>query len=138
MSQDFAPNAPRNNVQVVDTETGFLTGAGLELISQLWRQVAAGFTVTACQATGADAVTLTPIMHEEGGSALTDYMPFAFELPTSLAGPMTLRVGENAFYKAYTDFGQVQATTPNFVAGDFLVAYFVSSLDTGAGGWVLK
>ena len=138
MSQEFAPNAPRNNIQIVDTETGFLTGAGLALFQQYWRQIAAGFTVTACDATGTNAVTLTPIMHEEGGSALADHMPFAFELPASLSDVMTIKVGENAFYKAYTSLGRAQATTGDFLAGDVLLALFVQSLDGGAGGFACK
>ena len=138
MSQDFAPNAPRNNVQIIDTKTGFLTGAGLELFTHIWRQVAAGFTVTPCQATGTNAVVLTPIMHEEGGSALADYMPFSFELPATLSGLMTIKVADNIAYKAYTSLGRAQATTGDFTAGDFLVAYFVQSLDSAVGGFVCK
>lgn len=138
MSQDFAPNAPRNNVQFVDLRTGFLTAAGHELLQQIWRQVAAGFTLTPCTAEGTNDITLTPILHAEGGRTVADYMPFAFEMPSDLSGDMQLRIVSGDYRKAYTDFGQTQATTGNFLTGDFLIAFFVQSLDSAVGGYVLK
>ena len=65
-------------------------------------------------------------------------MPFSFELPVTLSGLMTIKVADNIAYKAYTSLGRAQATTGDFTAGDFLVAFFVQSLDGAVGGWVCK
>ena len=138
MSQEFAPNSPRNNIQFVDLRTGYLTAAGHELLQQFWRQVAAGYTITPCTATGGNAVVLTPTLHQEGGTGLSDYMAFAFELPATLSDVMTIELADHPARKAYTSLGQAQATTGDGTAGDFLVAFYVSSLDTGAGGFVCK
>lgn len=138
MSQEFPPNTPRNNIQFIDLRTGYLSAAGHELLQQYWRQVAAGFTVTPCTATGTNAVILTPTLHQEGGTGLTDYMGFAFELPATLSDVMTITLASHPVRKAYTSLGRAQATTGDGEAGDFFIAWFVQSLDSGAGGFCLK
>lgn len=138
MAQDFAPEAPRNNVPFVDPQSGLLTPAALDMLQQLWRQVVAGFVIVPCRATGKNTITLSPLLHQEGKSSYGNHMAFSFAAAQTSDGNVTLGVGSLGALKAYKTNGAAQATTGDVVAGSLYVAMYLSSLDSGAGGFVLK
>lgn len=139
MAQGKAPNRVQRNVGFVDPRSGLLTEAAFHHLDQMWRQVAAGYVVVPCTATGKNAVTIVPTLHKEGAATLANYMPFAFVAEQTSDGSMTMRMtADGSFFKAYKDSGATQAGSGDAVAGSLYVAYWNSALDAGAGGWVLK
>ena len=137
MALDRAPNPPREGVTFTD-RNGLLTPAGLELLNQMWRQIAAGYVIVPCQASGTNAITLTPILHQEGAKTLANHMTFSFEAVATSSGLITMRVGALTFLKAYTGNGATQATTGDVVDNRLYHASYLSTLDGGAGGFSLK
>lgn len=139
MARNSAPNPPRQGVPIIDPETGFFTEAGLTLFQQLWRQVVAGFVIVPCQASGTNAITLTPYLHQEGGQNYGFGMAWAFEAAATSTGDVTMAVEPyGAFLKAYKTDGAAQATTGDVVSGSLYLAIYNDSLDSSAGGFVLK
>lgn len=137
MALDHAPNPPREGVQLVN-QAGSLTKEGLDFLTQMWRQIAAGYGIVPCEALGTNAITLTPILHQEGAKTLADHMCFSFEAAATSSGLVTIRLGTLGFLKAYKTLGSAQATTGDVVDGLLYHASYLSTLDTGVGGWVLK
>ena len=138
MAQDKAPNRLRRDEPLVDPRTGLLTTVGFSVIDQLWRQVAAGFVTVPCTATGTNAIVLTPTLHKEGGLVLGNHMGFSFEAVATSSGLVTVKLADQIALKAYITNGATQANTGDVVDGSLYLALYLSTLDGGAGGFVIK
>lgn len=137
MPSGKSPNRPVRTSPFVD-RTGNLTEIGFQTLDQIWQQVAAGFVVTSCNATGKNAITLTPRLHREGSKALANYMPFAFVAEDTSDAAVTAQIGNSGLLKVYKDAGAAQAGSGDVVSGSLYIVLFNDALDGGAGGWVLK
>lgn len=90
-----------------------------------------------CTAAGVNAITLTPATNALSPTGYQNYQMFAFVAGSNSSGPVTLQVGSNPALPLYVAGGIVQATTGNIVSGaPYLVAY-VSSVNSGNGGFVI-
>lgn len=142
MAQAESPDVPRSDIQLVDPRTGRLTNGGALFLDQMWRQIAAGFVVVPCRSvtTGTDdeIITLTPTMHKEGGRIYADHEVYAAVADKTVDGLVTARVGSLAFLKVYKDGGATQANVGDILVGRLYLYIYVSALDAGAGGLVLK
>ena len=142
MTQNEAPNQPQQKYQFIDLDTGFLTSYGLQVLEQMWRQVAANFGTVPADATNVgNLYTLTPILQSEGGRTYGDYMSWSFMAPFTSTGDVTANVvGDETLdtIKVFKDNGATQATTGDIVINALYIFYYNSALDGGAGGFVVK
>ena len=138
MADDKAPNPPLPELGFVDPKAGGrMTPLGYQMMNQLWRQIAAGFPVVPCVATGTDAITINPRLHREGARTLADHMTFSFEAVATSTGAVTIQLGSLTALKAYIDNGATQANAGDLVDGSLYLVSYLSTLDSGAGGFVI-
>lgn len=138
MALDKAPTSPQRNFGFVD-DKGNLTEYGFQVLQQTWRQVAAGYVIVPCTAAGQNDIVLTPALHKEGMATLTDHQSFSFEAVATSSGSVTVRLAnDSTARKGYKANGATQAGSGDVVDGSLYLAMFLSSLDGGAGGFVLK
>lgn len=136
MAQSTAPNSPRLSGPFVDRD-GRLSRDGLAIMESMWRQVAAGYVVVPCEASGTNAITLTPIMHDEGGATYADHMVFAAVAAATSTGAVTAAVGDLDALKVYKEAGATQAGSGDVVAASLYFFAYNAALDAAAGGLVL-
>jgi hypothetical protein len=137
VARDLAPSEPNEFIQLVDPRTGRLTPDGIDLLTETWRQIVAGFAVVPCTASGTNAITLSPKLHQEGKETYGDAMAFAFEAANTSTGSVTIQLGELTAVNAYLTNGSVQAGSGDVVDGRIYLAIYWSSLNSGNGGFVL-
>ena len=134
-------NRARLELPFVD-DHGHLTPHGFHVMDQLWRQVAPGFTVVPCTATGTNIITLTTNLTSEGAAQYINYMVFAAVAANTSTGAVTGLVtdGTNplATIKVYKAPGTVQANNGDIVKGGLYLFTYNSALDSAAGGLVAK
>lgn len=136
MALAVAPDSPRL-VAEFTARDGRLSPGGMSFLEQMWRQVVAGFVVVPCEASGTNALTLTPILHQEGGATYADGMLFSFVAVATSTGAVTAVLGDLPSVKVYKDGGATQAGSGDVVASDLHLAAYVAALDSGNGGLVL-
>jgi hypothetical protein len=99
----------------------------------------AGFTVIPCAATGQNLILLEPFADAPVVTAYTDLSPiFTFSAPETSTGNVTMNVanlGEHVCYKAN---GTALVQTGDIIGGMVYQALFLTSLNGGAGGFVLS
>ena len=136
MAQETAPAAPRLIGTFVDQD-GRLTRDGMVVLEQMWRQVVAGFVIVPCQASGTNAITLTPTMHEEGGRSYADHMAFAAPAVNTSTDVVTAAVADLPELKVYKNGGADRAGSGDVVASSLYLFVYYAELDGGNGGLVL-
>lgn len=142
MTQNKAPNQPNAILPFVE-KGGILTRAGLEVLNQMWKQVAGGFHLVPCTASGTNVITLVPTISDEGGNLYVDHLTFVMTAAATSTGPVTAlvstdRYGALAELKVYKTGGSVQADTGDIVLGNLYFLIYSAALDSGAGGFVAK
>lgn len=92
-----------------------------------------------CAATGQNAVVLTPSANTPTISAYTNYAPvFGWTQAQTSTGAVTIQVaGGLAALNAYKNNGATAVGTSDLVAGSAYRAFFVQTLNSGAGGFVV-
>ncbi len=129
-------------VQFVDPKTGVLSEHGNQLLSAWYNFIVGMNRVTPCNAAGTNVITLTPLDAAPLIEKYTDFEIYGFTAANTSTGAVTATVvpkkGTLATLKVYKTDGAAQATTNDIVAGSFYWLVYVDSLDTGAGGFVLK
>jgi len=129
-------------VQFVDPKTGVLSEHGNQLLSAWYNFIVGMNRITPCNATGTNVITLTPLDAAPLIEKYTDFEIYGFTAANTSTGTVTATVvpkkGTLATLKVYKTDGAAQATTNDIVAGSFYWLVYVDSLDTGAGGFVLK
>lgn len=137
MALDRAPANPRMPGAFVNRD-GTLSRDGLSVLDETWRQVVAGFVTVPCQAsTSSNAITLTPVLHREGGATYADHMVFAFVADATTSGAVTAGIGTLAKKKVYRNGGATQAGSGDIIANRTYLVVYNAALDTAAGGLVL-
>jgi len=135
---------PRTNAVTafIDLVTGQLTRHGTQLLTAMREHVVGSNRITPCSATGTNVITLTPNDDAPLIEKYVDYECFAFVAANTSTGSVTMTVvprkGTLSTLKAFKSNGSTQAAAGDVVAGSFYLAFFVDSLDSGSGGFVLK
>jgi len=135
---------PHANVgrPMVDTETGQLTRHGTQVLSAYREHVVGSNRITPCSASGTNVISLTPNDSAPVIEKYVDYEFFPFVAANNSTGAVTMtvvpRTGALATLKAYKTNGSAQAGAGDITAGLLYIAVYVDSLDSGAGGFVLK
>jgi hypothetical protein len=122
-------------------ENGNLTAHGLQLLTA-YREFIVGMSrIIPCSASGTNVITLTPNTASPLLEKYLDFDVFPFVAAANSTGAVTMTVvprkGTLATLKAYITNGSAQANTGDLTAGLFYQAWFVDSLDSGAGGFVI-
>lgn len=129
-------------VPIVDPQTGNLTSHGQQLFNSWYNFIVGMNRIIPCSASGKNLITLTPNDASPIIGKYTDYEAFPFVADQTSDGSVTLTVvprkGALGTLKAYKTNGSAQAGSGDVTAGLLYVAYYVDSLDSGAGGFVLK
>jgi hypothetical protein len=91
-----------------------------------------------CTATGQNAVTLTLAANAPTITAYTDLAPcFLWVQAQTTTGAVTIKVSGLGFLNAYRNNGQTAIGSGDLVAGFAYQAFPLSTLNGGAGGWVV-
>ena len=141
MALNRSPGVIRATEQLID-ESGKPTRDAFLSITEIWRQIVAGFVIVPCAASGTNDITLTPILHKEGAATYGDYMTFAAAAAQNSTGAVTahLESVDRALptLKVYVNGGAAQANAGDIVVGSLYLFIYNSALDGGAGGFVIK
>ena len=143
MAQDHSPNRPQYNLPFVDPHTGLMSRPGMNVVDQMWKQVAAGFVTVPVMIAGTNVLTMTPRLHAEGGVSYGDGMAWCGTAANTSTGSVTAVVntaqyGNLATVKVFKSPGSVQAGAGDIVQFGVYLFVYNSALDSGAGGFVLK
>lgn len=90
-----------------------------------------------CSSAGVNAITLTPLSNAYSPTGYQNYQRFAFVAGSNSSGNVTVQVGSNTALPLYVAGGVVQATTGNIVAGAPYDIMYVSTVNSGTGGFVI-
>ena len=93
-----------------------------------------------CTAVGQNAVTLTAAVNTPTITAYTNLSPVFMWVQaqtTSGGGPWTIALSGLGAITAYRNNGQTAIGSGDLVAGSAYQAFYVSTLNSGAGGWVV-
>lgn len=127
---------------IVDPKTGLSTPYFLQLMQQLRADMLGAGRIIPCSATGTNILTLTPnpVSPLIQGYRFGDCFPFIAENNSTgaMTGTVVPAVGSLSTLKLYKTNGAAQAGAGDVVAGLLYVAWFVDSLDSANGGFVLK
>ena len=132
---------PVGALRFVD-ENGMLTNHALQVLSR-WHEFMVGMNrVVPCNASGTNIITLAPLDSGPLLEKYVDFEMFGFVAANTSTGTVTATVtprnGTLSTLKVYKTDGAAQATTNDIVAGSFYWLVYVDSLDSAAGGFVLK
>lgn len=135
---------PRANLgrAIVDLVTGAFTQHGAHVLTSMREHIVGSNRITPCTASGTNVVTLTPNDSAPLIEKYVDYEFFPFVAANNSTGAVTMtvvpRTGTLATLKAYKTNGSAQAGAGDITAGLLYIAVYVDSLDSAAGGFVLK
>lgn len=133
---------PNSVFPFVDVKTGLLSEHGNQLLSAWYNFIVGMNRVTPCNASGTNVITLAPLTASPLIEKYTDFEIYGFTAAATSTGTVTATVtpksGTLATLKVYKTDGAAQATTGDIVSGSFYWLVYVDSLDSGAGGFVLK
>ena len=140
MAQNKAPAAFDNFGAFVDAQRFSLTDQALNRLNDLWRQVVAGFVVVPCVVTQTtpNTLQLIPLLNSEGGNSYGNGMGFWGKAIVTTTGAATGFVGKQPTVNLYKSPGLVQIGAGDIVAGGLYFFMYESSLNSNAGGFVVK
>ncbi len=91
-----------------------------------------------CTATGSNAVLLTPAANTPSIALYTPLTPkFVWTQATTSTGSVTITIAGLAALNAYRNNGQTGVGSGDLVAGSAYTAFYVPSLNSGVGGFVV-
>lgn len=133
---------PRTRVPVVDKD-GVLLAATQQMLQGYFKLINGLTPTVPCTATNVSNVyTLTPFSISPQFTGYMDYWSFAFVSPFTSTGLVTATIkpdtGALPTLKVFKTNGSAQATTGDITINLFYILYFVDTLDSGTGGFVLK
>lgn len=144
MTQDVSPDRPLEQFKFINTETGRLTNYGLQILEQMWRQVACNFGPVPCDCENVgNLYTLTPRLNAEGARTYADGLGFWMNSPFTSTGDVTAKVVSSqgaalATLKVFKSDGAAQATTGDIIINCSYIFYYSAIADVGAGGFIMK
>lgn len=143
MPQTVAPSQPKEAFKFINLDTGRLTPYGVQTLEQIWNQIAAGPGIVSCEAvTTGNVIALRARMHKEGARSYGQHFAWAFTADVTTSAAVTAFVTDGtdplATIKVYKDHGATQAGNGDIIAANTYLLIYDGSLDTNAGGLVLK
>lgn len=108
----------------------------LSLFDTLTAQIAKQVIIS-CTMTGTNAITLAGTTNAPTIAAYSDYVQFSGFPANTTSGVVTARFGSLAFLKVYLNDGSTQASTNDITANYPIGLMYLSTLDTGNGGFYL-
>lgn len=133
---------PDFSVPLVDTKTGNFTINGYQLIAGLVNFVTASNRIIPCNASGTNVITLTMLTTSPLIKQYADFDTFRIVAANTTTGLVTALVvtpqGNLGTINVYKTNGSAQATTGDITAGLLYDFTFVDSLNSGAGGFVVR
>lgn len=132
---------PNGALRFVD-ENGMLTSAALQMLAQ-WREFMVGTNrIIPTNCSGTNTLTLTPLDSGPLIEKYVDFEVFGFTAAATSTGDISATVvprkGTLDTLKVYKAAGATRATTGDLVSGSFYWLVYIDSLDSAAGGFVLK
>ena len=134
---------PPNTSLPLTSQQGVLTTTGLQMLQQI-QQAIKGLTPTvSCNCSNVSNVyTLTPLNIAPNVSNYYSYWGFAFVASATSTGLITATIVPNTgtlpTLPVYKTNGSAQATTNDITINLFYLLYYVDSLNSGNGGFVIK
>ena len=143
MAQNVAPSQPKEAFKWINLDTGRPTPYGVQMIEQIWNQIAAGPGIISCNAvTTGNVIALTPRLHKEGARTYGQHFIWAFTADATTSAAVTAFVTDGttplATIKVYITDGATQAGLNDIIIGRTYLLVYDSALDAGAGGLILK
>ena len=143
MAQNVAPSQPKEAFKWINLDTGRPTPYGVQMIEQIWNQIAAGPGIISCNAvTTGNVIALTPRLHKEGARTYGQHFIWAFTADATTSAAVTAFVTDGttplATIKVYITDGATQAGLNDITAARTYLLIYDAALDSNAGGFVLK
>jgi hypothetical protein len=141
------PSAANRAVNIVDPETGNLTSNGINVLSDMLNYYIGSSRVIPCEETGTNILALTQLSISPLIKQYNDYDIYQFVAAATSTGLVTANVtlvsgavvqGTLATLKVFKSNGATQATVGDVVLGSQYELTYVDSLNSGAGGFVLR
>lgn len=134
---------PNGQIPLINPQTGAPSSTGIAFLQQIQSMINGLSPTVTCNATFATNVyTLTPIVPAPAVPSYLDYWAFAFVAPATSTGLIMATVvpatGTLSTLQVYKNNGATQATSGDIVINMFYLLYYVDSLNSGDGGFVLK
>ena len=135
--------SPTGSVQFVNPQTGVLTGVGLIALQQMHDFVVNMSRLIPCNAsTTSNVITLTMLSVQPAVAKYVDFDTYGFIADATSTGNLTAKVVTSsatlATLNVYKTNGSAQAGSSDVTSGLQYWATFVDSLNSGAGGFVLR
>ncbi len=133
---------PNPTSPFTDPDSGALTEHGMQLMAAWHARMVGTSRLIPCTASGKNLISLTPLTPSPTIEKYDAFDTFQFVGATTSDGSITATVvpkkGTLATIKVYKTNGSAQAGSGDVVAGSFYTATYVDTLDSAAGGLVLK
>jgi hypothetical protein len=133
---------PSMGIQFIDPKTGNLTQNGVQTLQALVGFVNVMNRIIPCNATGTNVITLTMLVTSPQVQQYNDFDTFRAVAANTTTGLVTALVatpsGNLGTINVYKNNGAAQATTGDITAGLLYDFTFCDSLNSGAGGLVLR
>lgn len=133
---------PSARIPFVDKETGVLsTSGGLNVLQQMFTSINGLVPTLACDVAGSNVLTLTPVAISPQVIGYVSFLGMAFVAQNNSAGLVTamlnLPTGTLDTLPVYKDRGATQAAAGDILQNRFYIVYYVDTLNSGNGGFVL-
>lgn len=133
---------PQTRAPIVD-DKGVLVPSALQMVQGYFKQINGLTPTVPCTSVfAANLYTLTPFSISPQILQYWDYWSFAFVADATSTGAVTATVvpdtGSLATLKVFKTNGSAQAGAGDITINLFYLLYFVDTLDSGNGGFVLK
>lgn len=143
MPQNVAPGQPKEAFKWINLDTGKPTPYAIQMLEQIWNQIAAGPGIISCDAvTTLNVISLRPRMHREGARTYGQHFVWAFTADVTTTGSVTAFLTDGAdpldTIKVYKTNGAAQAGNNDIIIGSTYLLVYDTALDGNNGGLVLK
>lgn len=133
---------PSLRIGFVDAKTGVLTTHGHQLLIDYVNYIQGSCRIIPCNASGTNAITLTMLGVSPLIQHYNDFDSFRFVAAATSTGAVTAFVqtpqGALATLNVYKTNGSAQAGLNDITVGLLYEVVYVDSLNSGAGGFVLR
>lgn len=136
------PGEPNQRVALVDPQTGNLSSSGVGILTDMYNYFVGTSRVIPCEETGTNVLALTMLKVSPLINQYNDYDVYKFVAAATSTGNVTAFVttphGALPTLNVYKTNGSAQATTGDVQIGLQYDLTYVDSLNSAAGGFVLR
>jgi hypothetical protein len=133
---------PNKGIAFIDPKTGILTDHGYQVTNAIVGFLNGSNRVIPCNASGTNIITLTMLATSPLIKQYNDFDTYRAVAANTTTGLVTALVttpqGSLTTLNVYKSNGSAQATTGDITAGLLYDFTYVDSLNSGAGGFVLR